>query len=81
MEKQIHSLGDLFKQLGLGSDPVAIARFCVEHAPLPDQTKLANAPFWSVQQSQFLCESVRDDADWAAVVDQLDLLLRSKPAP
>ncbi len=80
MEKQMHSLRDLFTQLGLESDPAAIARFCAKHAPLPDETTLANAPFWSVQQAQLLCESVRDDADWAAVVDQLDVMLRQKPA-
>jgi hypothetical protein len=37
---------------------------------------LADAFFWSPSQAQFLRDDILDDADWAEVVDQLDVLLR-----
>ena len=78
MEDPIHSLCELFKQLGLPADRGAIEAFIARHAPVPDNLKLGDAPFWSRQQAQFLQEAVRDDADWAPVVDQLDVLLRKR---
>lgn len=80
MENPVHPLRELFKQLGLPADNAAIDGFIARHAPLPAQLRLAEARFWSTQQAQFLCEAVRDDADWAPVVDQLDALLRKPPA-
>ena len=37
---------------------------------------LEDAFFWSESQAQFLRDDILDDADWAEVVDQLDVLLR-----
>ena len=37
---------------------------------------LADAFFWSPSQAELLREEILDDADWAEVVDQLDVLLR-----
>jgi hypothetical protein len=76
MESSVHSLRNLFEQLGLPGGEADIARFVAIHRPLPAATALADAPFWSAAQAQFLREEVEDDADWAEVVDQLNLMLR-----
>ena len=78
MEEQTHPLHALFKQLGLPNDKVAIENFIVRHAPLPTEIRLSDAPFWTPQQAQFLGEALRDDADWAPVVDQLNAQLRKQ---
>jgi hypothetical protein len=77
MDTNKHTLQTLFKQLGLASDEKAIASFIAEHKPLPDMVPLVQAEFWSLGQRAFLDESLKEDADWAEVVDQLDTLLRS----
>jgi len=76
MQPQTHDLASLFKQLGLAHDEAAIARFVEQHSPLPATCKLADAPFWDKAQAALLREEIREDADWAEVVDQLNLLLR-----
>lgn len=77
MENPIHSLPSLFKQLGLPSDQTAIDAFVAEHAPLPPTCPLSSAPFWNSAQAALLREEILEDADWAEVVDQLNLMLRS----
>jgi hypothetical protein len=77
MDLTRHSLEDLFGQLGLPSGPEDIRRFVTRHRPLADDVKLADAKFWSPSQAQFLHEEIDDDADWAEVVDQLNLMLRA----
>lgn len=76
MESPTHSLPSLFKQLGLPDDPVNIDKFIATHSPLKPDLHLADAFFWTKSQSQFLRDEILDDADWAEVVDQLDVLLR-----
>ena len=76
MEPSVHSLRNLFEQLGLPGGAAEIERFVATHRPLAAATALADAPFWSVAQAQFLREEIEDDADWAEVVDQLNLMLR-----
>jgi len=76
MEPSVHSLRNLFEQLGLPGGEADIARFVATHRPLAAGTVLADAPFWSAAQAQFLREEVEDDADWAEIVDQLNLMLR-----
>ncbi|HSW05434.1 DUF2789 domain-containing protein [Aquabacterium sp.] len=71
MESPIHRLADLFRQLGLPDDPAAIEDFIATHRPLPAGVALADAPFWTPSQAQFLREEVDDDADWAELVDSL----------
>ena len=78
MENPDHPLHELFNQLGLPSDGASIDGFINRHGPLPTEIRLSEAPFWSEQQAQFLGEAVRDDADWAPIVDQLDVLLRKQ---
>ncbi|MBX3680524.1 MAG: DUF2789 domain-containing protein [Rhodocyclaceae bacterium] len=76
METPIHSINNLFAQLGLPSDTAAIDNFIAQHRPLASGIELADAPFWSGAQASFLREEVREDADWAEIVDQLDARLR-----
>ncbi|PRA44556.1 MULTISPECIES: DUF2789 domain-containing protein [Pseudomonas] len=76
MEKPTHSLPSLFKQLGLPDDAESIDKFIASHSPLKPELHLADAFFWSEGQKQFLRDEIREDADWAEVVDQLNLLLR-----
>lgn len=75
MQSPIHTLGDLFKQLGLPGDATAIDRFIATHRPLAKGLPLADAPCWTPAQAQFLREELADDADWAEVVDSLSALL------
>jgi hypothetical protein len=76
MESPVHTLTALFQQLGLPADSAGLEAFVSRHAPLMESLALADAPFWSASQAAFLREQIDEDADWAEVVDQLDLLLR-----
>lgn len=76
MENPTHSLPSLFKQLGLDNDPTGIEQFIATHSPLKPDLHLADAFFWSKSQADFLRDEILDDADWAEVVDQLNVLLR-----
>ncbi len=76
MESPLHSMTHLFAQLGLPADEAAIERFIATH-PLPDTVPLADAPFWSPAQAAFLRDELREDADWAEVVDQLNVRLHA----
>jgi hypothetical protein len=78
MDTTPHSLETLFAQLGLPSANTAdIERFVAEHRPLAEEVRLADAPFWSPSQAQFLREEINEDAEWAEVVDQLNAMLRA----
>lgn len=76
MEVNLHSLGSLFDQLGLPSEPAAIEEFIATHRPLGDSIALYRAPFWSASQRGFLKEEIIEDADWAGVIDELNSRLR-----
>ncbi len=76
MENPQHSLPALFKQLGLPHDAISIDQFIASHSPLKPELHLADAFFWTKSQAQFLREEILDDADWAEVVDQLNVMLR-----
>jgi hypothetical protein len=75
MEPATHRFAELFAQLGLPSDGPAIARFIHSHGPLPAGMALADAPFWTPAQAALLKQQLQDDADWAEMVDQLNLAL------
>jgi len=77
MEQSVHAFHELFEQLGLPSDPASIEAFIKAHAPLHDSVQLADAPFWTESQASFLREELREDADWAELVDQLNAALRA----
>ena len=77
MQSPVHSLPSLFKQLGLPDDATSIERFVAVHSPLKPELKLEDAIFWTGSQKAFLREEILEDADWAEVVDELNVLLRS----
>ncbi|MDR6177866.1 MULTISPECIES: DUF2789 domain-containing protein [unclassified Pseudomonas] len=77
MELPVHDLTTLFEQLGLDSDPAAIDDFIASHSPLPDAVKVSEADFWSPAQKSFLKDEIMGDADWAPIVDELNVRLHS----
>lgn len=77
MDQPFHRFSELFAQLGLPSDAQAIGQFLAAHSPLADGVALADAPFWTVAQATFLREELLEDADWAEIVDQLNVALRA----
>ncbi len=76
MSPHYHRFCELFAQLGLPADVPSIAAFIQSHTPLPPATRLEEAPFWTPQQAALLRENLQEDADWAELVDQLNLALR-----
>jgi Protein of unknown function (DUF2789) len=78
MEVSIHSLSNLFAQLGLSSDELAIESFFKTYRSLPTNVLLSDAPFWTPAQASFLREEILNDADWAEVIDQLNVKLHAK---
>ena len=80
MDKSFHRFSELLAQLGLpGSEP-EITTFLRLHSPLAGDIAWADAAFWTPSQAAFLREELREDADWAEVVDELNLALRA-PSP
>lgn len=79
MESPTHPFSELFAQLGLANGHDDIQRFIASHSPLPDGMSLEDAPFWSPAQAQLLREERADDADWAMVVDRLNVALHRMP--
>ncbi|RCW74616.1 DUF2789 domain-containing protein [Pseudorhodoferax soli] len=77
MDLSTHTMHDLFDQLGLASDEAAVQQFITRHRPVPEATALPDAAFWTPAQAQFLREQWQRDADWAEVVDQLNIALRA----
>ncbi|MGN2407205.1 DUF2789 domain-containing protein [Pseudomonas viridiflava] len=77
MELPNPDLPGLFAQLGLDNDENSIDAFVARHR-LPDEVKLIDAEFWTPQQAAFLKEELRADAEWAPVVDELNVLLHKQ---
>ena len=76
MEPPVHTFSDLFRQLGLPDDAVAIEEFIAAHRLRNGATVLADAQFWNRNQAAILREALAGDADWAELVDALDASLR-----
>ena len=74
MEQQHHAFRELFAQLGLPNSDAAIRQFCAEHS-VRQHTSLPDAEFWTPAQAQFLRDAWGEDADWAEVIDQLNITL------
>ncbi len=72
MDANLHTMSNLFAQLGLPSDADAIEEFIRRHRPLGNEIALYRAPFWTEAQRSFLKEEIIEDADWAAVIDELN---------
>lgn len=77
MNETFHQFSELFAQLGLPNEEADIRRFVATHSPLPEDMRLADAPFWTESQSRCLAKMLQEDADWAPVVDQLNIALRA----
>ena len=76
MNKPMLHFSDLFAQLGLPNDDLAIKYFIASHFPLSSDFRLAEAPFWTPAQAAFLREAILQDSDWVEMVDQLSVALR-----
>jgi hypothetical protein len=71
MRSNIHTMTDLFEQLGLPSDPAAIRSFIVQHEGACTDCTLPHAPIWTASQRAFLEEAVAEDSDWALPAEEL----------
>ena len=69
------NLNDLFAQLGLPSSDSEIALFIETRHHLASNVILSDASFWTPSQAEFLKEELAKDADWAEVIDQLNVRL------
>jgi len=78
METSIHTLNNLFAQLGLPASDAEIERFITTHSHLAGYVSLADAPYWTPAQAAFLREEILKDADWAEVIDQLNARLHQQ---
>lgn len=76
MEGNLHSMTNLFNQLGLPSEPAAIQAFIDSKRPLGRDIALVEASFWTPAQAAFLREQLQQDADWVGIIDKLDSGLR-----
>ena len=76
MDASYHHFSELFAQLSLPDDDESIGAFIRRHRPLPPDVLLPQAPFWTPAQAALLGDEFRRDADWAEVIDQLNLALR-----
>lgn len=72
MESSLHTMNNLFAQLGLPAEPAEIDDFIATHRPLGNGVALYRAPFWTAAQRAFLKEEIIGDADWAGVIDELN---------
>ncbi|WP_372620428.1 DUF2789 family protein [Alteromonas stellipolaris] len=45
------------------------------HKGLNKSQHIFQAPFWSESQAAFLKTAIEDDADWAEIIDQLNVRL------
>lgn len=75
MDASFHPFSDLFAQLGLPSSESEIRSFIDAHRPLPADVQLGDAPFWTPAQRALIKEQWTQDADWAEVIDQLNVAL------
>lgn len=75
MDSNLHTMNNLFAQLGLPPDSAAIDDFIAAHRPLGRGVALYRAPFWTASQRSFLKDEIIEDADWAGVIDELNVRL------
>lgn len=72
MNANLHTMSNLFSQLGLPADSASIDNFIAAHRPIGNDIALYRAPFWTASQRSFLKEEIIEDADWASVIDELN---------
>lgn len=71
MRGNVNTISDLFKQLGLPSDPAAIEAFIALHEGACTHCALPHASIWTESQRAFLTQAVADDSDWALPAEEL----------
>lgn len=71
MRSNVHSMPDLFRQLGLPADPASIRDFIARHEGVCTTCTLPHAPIWTESQRAFLEQAVAEDADWALPAEEL----------
>ena len=76
MIRQVYDLQNLFKQLGLASEPEAINEF-INKNKLDANVRLYQADLWNDSQRSFLKDAFYDDEIWSVVTDDLNARLRS----
>lgn len=74
MDTSSHTLTTLFAQLGLDTNEQAMAQFIRQHK-LAAGTAIQDAPFWNPAQASFLRESLKQDAEWCEIIDELNTLM------
>ena len=74
MDMSEHNLKTLFAQLGLQNSDNDIRQFLQQHK-LAASVAIEDAPFWNPSQASFLRESLKQDAEWCEVIDELSQLL------
>lgn len=74
MDTSVPTLSTLFAQLGLDNSEHAIGHFVKAHKLAPGMA-IQDAPFWNSAQASFLQESLRQDAQWCEIIDELNALL------
>jgi len=75
MNNSVHTMTDLFLQLGLPADGPSIAAFIEQHAGACQTCALPYATIWTDSQRAFLTEAISEDSDWAIPAEQLTGLL------
>ena len=74
MDTSAHTLESLFAQLGLDNSEQAVRLFVKQHKLAPGMA-IQDAPFWNSAQASFIRESLKQDAEWCEVIDELNTLL------
>lgn len=75
METGIHTMSDLFAQLGLPSDEASMTTFISTHRTTALNLTLTDVAVWTPSQVKFLREAIAADADWAIPAEQLSQAL------
>ncbi len=78
MYTQQPTMRDLFVQLGLDASDQSIEEFIEKHRGLNDSRHIEEAPFWNDSQADFLKRALIEDAEWAEVIDQLNVQLHQQ---
>lgn len=69
------NMKSLFSQLGLDNSENEIEQFIEAHKGMNKSQHIDDAPFWTPSQAAFLANAINDDAEWAEVIDQLNVQL------
>ena len=80
MTTSAQKLTTLFDRLGLDSNDHAIQTFIEKHRPLPRSTPLHKANIWSQFQAAILEEAIKEDTNFAELVELLESMLKDNEA-